>query len=215
MPVALATPPPGLLYRVAHAPDPLAWPDRQFIGDSRFDDPLNRFRVLYLAEQRLGCFVESLARFRPDIELLALLTSVAGATEPLPAPVVPVDWYVRRRVGSLRLLPGQRWLDLRAAETLQALRSELASALISLGLSDFDVNTARGPSRDLTRQIAHWAYEHGFQGIGYRSRFADHLDCWAVFEGAALAPAGSVDAIGPDDPDLSAAAELVGLTIES
>ena len=93
MPVALATPPTGLLYRVAHAPDPLAWPDRPFIGGSRFDDPLDQFRVLYLAEQRLGCFIEGLARFRPDVKLLTLLASVTGPTGSLPTPAVPAGWY--------------------------------------------------------------------------------------------------------------------------
>lgn len=214
MPVALATPPPGPLYRVGHAPDPLVWPDWRFVGGSRFDDPQDRFRVLYLAEQRVGGFVESLARFRPDLDLLARLAAVTGTTAPLPTPVVPADWYTRRLVGTLRLLPGQRWLDLRAAESLQALRTELASILVALGLPDFDVSAARGPSRELTRQIAGWAYEHGFQGIAYRSRFADDVDCWAIFEGAALAPAGLAEVIAPDDIDLLAAAQLFGLTIE-
>lgn len=214
MPVALATPPTSPLFRVAHAPDPLAWPDWRFVGGSRFDDPQDRFRVLYLAEQRVGCFIESLARFRPDLDLLARLAAVTGTTAPLPVPVVPADWYTRRRVGTLRLLPGQRWLDLRAAETLQALRSEMASTLVGLGLPDFDVSAARGPSRDLTRHVARWAYERHFQGIAYRSRFADSLDCWAVFEGAATSPAGPAETIVSDDVDLLAAAELFGLTIE-
>jgi hypothetical protein len=214
MPVALAIPPPGPLYRVGHAPDPLAWPDWRYIGGSRFDDPQDRFRVLYLTEQRVGCFVESLARFRPDLDLLDRLAAVTGTTAPLPASVVPVDWYARRLVGTLRLLPGPRWLDLRAAETLQVLRTEMASALVALGLPDFDVSAARGPSRELTCQVASWAHEHGFQGIAYRSRFADDLDCWAIFEGAAISPAGPAEAIAPDDVDLLAAAQLFGLTIE-
>ena len=67
----------------------------------------------------------------------------------------------------------------------------------------------------MTRNIARWAYEHDFQGLAYRSRFADHLDCWAIFEGAAIAPSGSPELIDRDDPDLVAAARLFGLTIES
>jgi hypothetical protein len=129
-------------------------------------------------------------------------------------PTVPADWYRSRRVGTLQLGSGQRWLDLRAAETLQALRVELASALIDLGLPDFDVSAARGPSRDLTRQSVRWVYEHDFQGIEYRSRFADDLDCWAVFEGSALTPIGTVDRIAPDDRDMTAAATLFGLSVE-
>ena len=59
----------------------------------------------------------------------------------------------------------------------------LADVLLRLGMADFDVNGARGPSRDLTQRITRWAYEHGFAGVAYRSRFADDLDCWAIFEG--------------------------------
>lgn len=54
--------PAGPLYRIGWPPDPLAWPDRRFIGRNRFDDPDGKFRVLYLAEQRLTCFAELLAR---------------------------------------------------------------------------------------------------------------------------------------------------------
>jgi len=90
----------------------------------------------------------------------------------------------------------------------------MAATLVSLGLPDFDVSAARGPSRDLTRHVARWAFERDFQGVAYRSRFADDLDCWVVFEGAAISPAGPAEAIVPDDVDLLAAAELFGLTIE-
>lgn len=169
MPVALASPPSDPLYRVARPPDPLAWPDRRYIGGSRFDDPLSQFRVLYLAERRSGCFVESLASFRPDVHLLAQLRMVAGAPGPLPGAVVPADWYSRRLVGCLRVEPGQRWLDLRSPVTLQALRTELADVLVRLGLPDLDVSAARGPSRELTREIARWAFEQGMQGLAYRS----------------------------------------------
>jgi hypothetical protein len=214
MPVALATPPTVPLYRVARAPDPLAWPDRQFIGGSRFDDPRNLFRVLYLAEHRLGCFIESLASFRPDIAMIARLRVVHGGPPLPPASEVPAAWYTRRSVGRVRLDPGQRWLDLRAPDTLQVLRSEMAEVLVSLGLPDLDVSAARGPSLELTRQIARWAFEHDFQGIAYRSRFADSLDCWAIFEGALTTPAGPPQPIAPDDPDLMAAAALFSLAVE-
>jgi hypothetical protein len=214
MPVALATPPSDPLYRVARPPDPLAWPDRRYIGGSRFDDPLSQFRVLYLAERRLGGFIESLAGFRPDVQLLARLRGIAGASASLPDPIVPVDWYTRRVVGRLRVEPGQRWLDLRAPETLQTLRTELATVLVALGLPDLDVSAARGPSRALTRQVARWAFERDLQGIAYRSRFADDVDCWAIFEGARLTVVGSPEPIAWDDFDMAAAAKLFSLTIE-
>ena len=110
--------------------------------------------------------------------------------------------------------PGQRWLDLRAPETLQTLRTELATVLVALGLPDLDVSAARGPSRALTRQVARWAFERDLQGIAYRSRFADDVDCWAIFEGARLTVVGSPEPIAWDDFDMAAAAKLFSLTIE-
>jgi hypothetical protein len=214
MPVALATPSGGPLYRVARPPDPLAWPARRFIGGSRFDDPLDQFRVLYLAEQRRGCFVEILASFRPDLQLLARLQAVRGASGTMPSTIVPADWYASRLVGQLRLEPGQRWLDLRAPETMQALRTEMADTLVRLGLPDLDMSAARGPSRDLTRQIARWAFERGIRGLAYRSRFADDLDCWAIFEGAQFTAIGPPQPIAWDDVDMTAAAALFSLVID-
>ncbi|HEV2396254.1 MAG TPA: hypothetical protein VGS27_04900, partial [Candidatus Sulfotelmatobacter sp.] len=34
---------------------------------NRFDDPEGYYRVLYAASQKLSCFLETLARFRPDL----------------------------------------------------------------------------------------------------------------------------------------------------
>src|SRR3954451_14676617 len=99
MPIALAQTPPGPLHRVGRAPDPLAWPEWQFVGGGRFDDPNHQFRVLYLAESRVACFVELLAGFRLDLDLLAQTSRVTGAATALPQPVISADWYRRRRIG--------------------------------------------------------------------------------------------------------------------
>ena len=59
---------PASLYLIGKESDPLAWPaQRERAGPNRFDDPLNQFRALYAAEQRIACFVETLAGFRPSI----------------------------------------------------------------------------------------------------------------------------------------------------
>ena len=186
----LAPEPSGPLYRVGRLPDPLVWPDWRYAGGSRFDDPSRAFRTLYAAESRLACFVELLAAFRPSPRALALLHGVVGAEEELSVGVVPGDWARKRCVRAFRLLPRQRWLDLRAFETREALRVELAPKLVELGLEDLDVSGVRGPSRELTQALARLAYERGFSGLAYRSRFDDSLDCWAVFEGAATEPLG-------------------------
>ncbi len=208
-----ASEPTDPLYRVGRLPDPLVWPDWAYVGGGRFDDPRRLFRTLYAAERRLGCFVELLAAFRPSPQALALLRAVENADEPLTSGVVPPDWARKRCGRAFRLRPGQRWLDLRAFETREALRGLLAGELVRLGLDDLDVSGVRGPRRELTQAIARLAYEHGFAGLAYRSRFDDSLDCWAIFEGAEFEPIGVAEPLTPADPDLVEAATLFGLRV--
>jgi hypothetical protein len=212
-PVRLAATPRGPLHRIGRRPDPLAWPPWEAVGGGRFDDPEGRFRVLYAARRRLGAFVESLAPLRPSLALLARLRAVVGTAEPVTRPRIPADWYARRAVVRLRLAPGQRWLDLRAPATREALRRELAGELLRLGLADLDVGGVVGPARALTQAVAGWAHGQGYAGLAYASRIDQALTCWAVFEGARFEAVGSPEPIASDDPDLRAVARLFGLAV--
>jgi hypothetical protein len=71
------------LYRIGRAPEPLEYAPYQFCGKNRFDDPLlahgehsSCFRALYLAEQRITCFLEVLQAHRPDLAYLARLAAL-------------------------------------------------------------------------------------------------------------------------------------------
>jgi RES domain len=77
--------PDGPLYRLARMPDPWAWPDWAYAGldgtfGNRWDDPLGSYRVLYACTRRLGAFIETLARFRPDLSRAASWTSATPRT---------------------------------------------------------------------------------------------------------------------------------------
>lgn len=66
----------GEVYRIARAPDPWAWADWAYAGpdgtfDNRWDDPEGIYRVLYASSQRAGAFVETLARYRVDLAMIA------------------------------------------------------------------------------------------------------------------------------------------------
>lgn len=211
-PVRHARTPRGVLYRIGRLPDPLAWPPWEVVGSGRFDDPRREFRVLYAAAQRRGAFVETMAPFRPSVEALAGMR-LADGEEQRPGGIVPADWYQRRAVARLRLLPRQRWLDLRAPETREELRAELAATLMTLGLSDLDLSRALGPQRTLTQAIARWAYDHGYAGLAYASRLDSALTLWALFERAAFEPVGLPEPITADDFDLVATARLFGLLV--
>lgn len=209
--------PPDLLYRIGRWPDPCGLPPWTAAGLERFDDPAGRFRVLYTAEDRRACFVETLASFRPPLDAdLDPLRPYWGGRRPPLLGRIPPDWHRRRAVCRLHLAgsSGHGLLDLRALPTLVILRDVFAALLVDVGLRDLDVSGVRGPSRRLTQAIGAWAYDEGYGGIAYRSRFEDAYTCWALFEGRATwAPAGPPELITRRDPDLRAAATLFGLVL--
>lgn len=211
-PVRRATAPRVELFRIGHLPDPLAWPPKEVHGAGRFDDPLGEYRVLY-AGQRRTCFLETLAAFRPSVDALAALQAVRNTDEPLPVTTVPAGWYRTRAVSRLRLLGGQRWLDVRAADTLEVLRGELAANLAEWRMTDLDLSDVMSRDRRLTQAISRWAYDEGFHGVVYSSRFGAGASLWAIFEGAQFEAVGVAQPILPDDPDLLAVATLFGLAV--
>lgn len=169
--------------------------------------------MLYATVQRRTAFLETLARFRPSLDVLAALQAVENTDEPLPRPRVPTDWYSTRAIGRIRLATRQRWLDLRSFETREALRLELAQTLLDLGLEDLDLSGVVGPERQLTQAIAQWAFDHGHAGLVYSSRFDAAHTCWAIPEGVTFDPVGLPEPILPDDPDLVWAARSFGLAM--
>jgi hypothetical protein len=219
MPVRDVDPADTVLWRVGRYPDPLAWTPRAFVGNGRFDDPQAEFRVLYLAERRVTCFVETLAQFRPDLAVMAELGGIdegdRGDTTP-PFGLIPDDWLTTHRIGWLQPSPDLRVLDLRAVETREALRAALAPFLRRRRYADFDLSVALNHDRALTQYISRWAYERGYRGIAYTSRFGIEFDCWVLHGGrgdddtASFTPLG-VERIERDDPALVAALRLFGL----
>ncbi len=99
-----ATPGASPAWRVSRRPDAWAWPDWAYAEadgtfGNRFDDPAGQYRVLYACSQRVGCFVETLARFRPDPAVAAGIVEIEnedGEPPTGPAGRVPADW-VRKR----------------------------------------------------------------------------------------------------------------------
>jgi hypothetical protein len=96
---------PGRVFRIGRRPDPWAYPDWADAGDdgtfgNRWDDPESSYRVLYACSQRLGAFVETLSRFRPDPEVVAGLSEIEGEDAPaLPPGHVPRAWLDGRLMG--------------------------------------------------------------------------------------------------------------------
>jgi RES domain len=212
--------PDGPLYRLGRHPDPWAWPDWSYAAPdgtfgNRYDDPAGSYRVLYASSQRVGAFLETLARFRPDLEVIAELDRIEGDDE---APrAVPRTWLARRLVGEATV--EGRFVDVGDAVSLATLRTALAASAIHHGLDEIDAATIRlRAPRAFTQQVSRHAYEQGsFAGIRYRSRLGDDILNWAIFEPA---PNGQMPLVArtsaeidADDPDLSAALALLDLTL--
>ena len=159
----------------------------------------------------MGCFLETLARFRLDVKLLAELREIDGANDFYPLATVPKEWFEKRQMGSATAVG--RYADLHSSAWLGHLRKSLASHLLALGIEDLDASTMqRAAPRSLTQQAARIAFAAGFDGVYYQSRFGHDVLNWALFEPFLLEP-GASEAIKPSDPELRAALEIHGLRI--
>ena len=147
--------PSGPIYRLGRYPDPWAppaWPRAQPDGTfgNRFDDPTGYYRVLYASSQRLSCFFETLARFRPDLTLLAELREIEGEDDFFPLTQIPKAWCKARVMGSGK--SHGSYADIFAAQWIGHLRSELSTECLKLGIPDLDVAVLQqGQPRRLTQ----------------------------------------------------------------
>jgi hypothetical protein len=136
---------PERLARVGFGEAPWAFTPWAYASDGRFhgrwDDPEGIYRVLYAASEPLGCWLEVLAVFRPDPEVLAGLDALEGdpadvAHPTAPAGVVPRSFFAQRTLGWAS--PGGRYVDVGAKEALPVLRRRMAARLVHYGLADLD-----------------------------------------------------------------------------
>ena len=197
--------PTGPVFRLGRRPDawqPPDWLLAQSDGTfgNRFDDPEGYYRVLYASSQRLACFVETLARFRPDLSLLAELNAIEGANDFSPLGTVPRAWLAVRMMGSANI--DGTFADLYAASWVSHLRRSLAAEALKLGVKDIDLSTLENAQpRRLTQLASRQAYRLNFAGVFYRSRYGHSLENWAIFEPFPMENAKS-EALSEDDPDL-------------
>ncbi|MGH9615242.1 MAG: RES domain-containing protein [Acidobacteriaceae bacterium] len=200
------------MYRLGRLPHPWEPPDwskahsdRTF--GNRFDDPEGYYRVLYASSQRLSCFVETLARLRPDLTLLAELKEIDGTDDYFPIGVALHDWLKARIVGKASATG--RYADIYSSGWVAYLRRELAGEALLLGLKDIDAAILQqGAPRSLTQMVSLKAYLRRLQGIYYRSRYGHDLENWAIFEPFAISDVVVAPALQPDDPDFLAALQL-------
>lgn len=209
--------PTTVLYRVGTMPAPAELPPMEVLerpARHRFDDPKRRFRTLYTAENRRGAYLEKLAWMRPDLTTIAQEQAMEGAPTERPPDVLPASLMASLGVATLRVerVPKQRFLDFRHAATWGRLREELAGQLAVLGLADLDASHVLSAKRDFTQAVAGWAFEQGFNGVVYQSRYDLRVTNWALFE-----PLHTrvliADPLDPLDPELLEALDLLKLRL--
>jgi hypothetical protein len=201
------------IYRVARYPDAWQLPDWSRAKDgtfgNRFDDPESDYRVLYAASQEVSCYVETLARFRPDLTLLEELQEIEGDDDFLPVGEVPLSWCENRVIGTAAA--DGNYADIYAVEWIALLRRKLVSDCLRLGLRDLDASALQNSSpRTLTQLVSRIVYEIGLAGVYYRSRYGHNLENWALFEPCRIHRTKS-KRVTADDPALEEAMEILGL----
>ena len=189
-------------------------------GGNRFDPLTMTYGVLYFGTNLEACFGETLARLRPSLELLALVKDEWQERGFMAVGTVAADWRQRRTAVHVRLPETAAFVDVESPVTHQFLRTELALGLSSIGLSDLDVSTVRGPDRRVTKMISEWAYmaadgdQPRYAGIRYESRIRTGWECWALFDDEDLRiEVMETVPITPDMPALMSVANLFGLQI--
>lgn len=212
MPLELRTPTQAI-YRVARYPDAWQLPDWSRAKDgtfgNRFDDPESDYRVLYAASQEVSCYVETLARFRPDLTLMEELQEIEGDDDFLPIGQVPLNWCENRVIGTAAA--NGNYADIYAVEWIALLRRKLVSDCLRLGLRDLDASALQNSSpRTLTQLVSRIVYDMGLAGVYYRSRYGHNLENWALFEPCRISRTKSRK-VTPEDPALEEAMEILGL----
>jgi RES domain-containing protein len=206
--------PPSEIFRVGRKPDPWQPPDWSRANQdgtfgNRFDDPQGTYRVLYAATQELSCYLETLARFRPDFELLAELGEIEGEDDFFPIGEVPTEWCDGRLLGSASA-EGD-YADIYAAGWVAFLRRKLAGECLRLGVREIDAAVLQSASPRRISQLASLrVYERGLSGIYYRSRFGHNMENWALFEPFRVTPTAARP-IAVDNAILSEALRILGL----
>jgi hypothetical protein len=205
---------PGVIYRLARKPDPWSVPDWASAGPdgtfgNRFDDPEGMYRVLYASSQRLGCFLETLARFRVDIKLLAELAEIEGVDDYCPLVEVPLEWIEKRMMG-VATASGE-YADICSSEWISRLRIVLVGRLQGFGLDELDASVLQKTApRNLTQLVSRVVFSERLAGIYYRSKYGHDVENWALFEPFQINPKDS-ESIRIDDPDLRQCLRLHGL----
>lgn len=111
------------------------------------------------------------------------------------------------------------YADIYALGWVSHLRTALAGIAVKLGMKDFDLSSLEpAEPRQLTQRAGRIAFEVGYSGVFYHSRYGHSLENWAIFEDWAVPDRFPIrqaksQKVAEDDPDLPEALRILGLVI--
>jgi hypothetical protein len=144
--------------------------------------------------------------------LYAELAEIAGVDDFFPAGRVPRQWAQTRVIGSATHYGA--YADMYGSEWIGMLRRELAADCIQFGIADLDAGILQqSASRPLTQRASRVAFNRGFDGIHYRSRYGHDVSNWALFEPFKIEPR-EIAAIDLSDADLQQALAIHRLELD-
>jgi hypothetical protein len=157
----------------------------------------------------MGCFLETLARFRIDPKLAAELAAIEGEEDHFPLGEVPLEWLQKRILG-VTTAEGE-YADICSSEWISRLRKSLAAHLSRFGVEDIDASVLQKTApRTLTQFVSRIVFYDGFSGIHYLSKYGHDIENWALFEPFQI-DVRDPETVGVDDPDLQLALRLHSL----
>lgn len=170
---------------------------------------------MYTSSQRLGCFLEALAQFRPDPAIIAAFGEIenAGDDDRIPFGIVPLSFIFSREIGRAHL--SGEFVDVAVAETIGVLRIQAADICITHSIQDVDLSAlCSSTPRAFTQAISRFIYERDHAGVRYLSKYGADIENWAVFEPFDRVIPHASDRISPKDEDLRQALEIHGLRLQ-
>jgi hypothetical protein len=159
---------------------------------------------LYVGSTAYGCYLETLARFRPDLSFYAELAQIDGEIDHAEPGVIDADWTTKRCLGTATA--SGDYADVGHSVWLSSFRQHLAPEALAAGFADFNAHAlfATAP-RSLTQHVSRMVFDNRLDGIRYSSKYGLEEECWALFEGRAAIADFEETQILVADPGLQSA----------
>lgn len=211
---------PTTVWRLGHAKDPVGFTPRPLCSwTNRFDDPQKSYQTLYVAEERLTCFLGVFQDLRPDAEAMALLSQLEDAGDghdDSDAGTLTQEHLNNRVITLARVMPpAVKALDVEDLNVRRELALRLAPTLVRNEIKYLDLGEVRGNNRALTQAISRLVYDDGYHLLSFSSKI-DGLRCFVLFEERShLQQAGPAEPLAEELPEVQAVCQLFGLKYRS